>query len=280
MKAYIYKIKRKDCEFEVYIGQTIQRLKARLWYHFRSECNPEFKEWLFKNGKENIEILPIEEFEYDNIENIENKLNEREEYWTNFYKNCEDYKCFTIKIGTSRTKNKRNAKQIEINGIIYNSIREAIRCLGWNISQSLYGLSSDERKIHYQQNKEKIKNYGKKYIENNKEKIKDYNKKWKENNKDYIKNYLKEYYEDNKDKIKETRKEYYENNKDNIKETRKEYYEDNKEKIILGRKDYINDYYEDNKDKIKEKKKDYYEDNKEKIKEKSKDYYEKIENIK
>jgi hypothetical protein len=91
IKAYIYKIKRKDYEFEVYIGQTIQKLNDRLNQHFKSKVNFEFKEWLNKYKKENIEILIIEEFEYNNRINIQDKLNERESYWIEYYKNNIEY---------------------------------------------------------------------------------------------------------------------------------------------------------------------------------------------
>jgi hypothetical protein len=97
MKAYIYKVKRKDSEKEIYIGQTIQPLNKRLDQHFYKlkKVNPEFKSFLYTNGKENIEIIPIEEYDYENILDIQTFLNERENYWTNFYKNNPNYICYT-----------------------------------------------------------------------------------------------------------------------------------------------------------------------------------------
>ena len=127
MKAYIYKIKRKDNKFEVYIGQTIQKLKYRLTAHINGHTNKEFKEWLNKYGKENIEIITIEEYDYIDIKDIENILNERENYWSEFYKNNENYKCFTLHTGSKRNNNKYYRRNIEINGIKYNSVSEYYR---------------------------------------------------------------------------------------------------------------------------------------------------------
>ena len=68
-------------------------------------------------------------------------------------------------------------------------------------------------KIHYQKNKDKIKEKIKKYKQENKEKIRESQKE-----------YYEEYYEENKDKIRESYKKYYEENKDKILENQKEYY--------------------------------------------------------
>jgi hypothetical protein len=58
----------------------------------------------------------------------------------------------------------------------------------------------------------------KEYYENNKEKIKDYGKDYKENNKDKIKEQNNQYRENNKEKIKEQRKQYRKNNREKINE--------------------------------------------------------------
>ena len=73
------------------------------------------------------------------------------------------------------------------------------------------------------------------------------------------KEYFKKYNEENKEKIKQQKKEYRENNKEKLKQERKEYYQKNKEKQL----EYRKEYREKNKEKIKE----YNEKNKEKIKE-------------
>ena len=127
MKAYIYKIKRKDYEFEVYVGQTVKKLNERLWQHFKKPTNIDMKEWL-NIYRDNIEIISLEEFDYENIKDIQDKLNERETYWTNLYKNNNEYKCFTKYSGnTIRTGNQFNKKPIEVNGIKYESIAEYVR---------------------------------------------------------------------------------------------------------------------------------------------------------
>jgi hypothetical protein len=74
--------------------------------------------------------------------------------------------------------------------------------------------------------------------------------------------YFKKYNEENKEKIKQQKKEYRENNKEKLKQERKEYYQKNKEKQL----EYRKEYREKNKEKIKE----YNEKNKEKIKERQK----------
>jgi len=67
--------------------------------------------------------------------------------------------------------------------------------------------------------KEKQKEYNKKWREENKEQIKEYTKKWREANKELIKEQSKKYYETNKETIKE----YYETNKETLKDKSKEY---------------------------------------------------------
>ena len=109
-----------------------------------------------------------------------------------------------------------------------------------------------EKKLYYEQNKNKFKEYR----ENNKELITEYQKEYYENNKEK----LKEYREKNKEQIKDKKKEFYENNKEKF----KEYRENNKEKA--------KEYYEINKERIQDKNKEYYEINKEQIQEKHKEY--------
>ena len=115
-----------------------------------------------------------------------------------------------------------------------------------------------EKKTYYETNKDKFKEYNKKYNENNKEKRKEYNENNKENR--------KEYYEKYKEQILEKQKEYNKNNKEKRKEIKKKYRDQNLEKI----KDKSKEYYDIN----KEKKKEYYDINKEKISEYRKEYYE------
>ena len=70
------------------------------------------------------------------------------------------------------------------------------------------------------------KKHGKEYRKNNKDKIKQYRKKYYQINKDHY----KEYYNLNEDKIKEYFKKYYQINKDHYKESQKEYVQINKDR--------------------------------------------------
>ena len=116
------------------------------------------------------------------------------------------------------------------------------------------------RKKHYENNKDKIKEYE----EKNKDKIKEYRKKYIENNIDKIKEYNQEYYGKNKERINKNGKEYRVNNKDKRKEINKKYYGKNKERINKNGKEY----YENNKDKIKE----YYGKNKDRNRNRNNQY--------
>jgi len=84
--------------------------------------------------------------------------------------------------------------------------------------------------------KEKKKEYDKKYREKNKEQKKENDKKYREKNKEQIKQQHKEWREENKEHIKEYRKEHKqqqkewrEENKEHIKEYRKEHKQQQKE---------------------------------------------------
>ena len=148
-------------------------------------------------------------------------------------------------------------------------------------------------------NKEKRKEYNKKYREKNKEKLKILNKKYNIDNKEEKKEYNKKYREENKEKIQLLKKIHYENNKqqiieykkqynENNKEKAKKYYEKNKELISEKKKEWNENnrdkikkynqkngkiYYENNKDKLIKRSKEYYENNKDKKKEYTKKYY-------
>ena len=80
------------------------------------------------------------------------------------------------------------------------------------------------------------------YYQNNKEKIYQKNKEWVENNKESREEYIKIWREENKDSIKDKRKVYVEDNKELIDFHKKKWNEDNKEKIKIRQKElyYIN----------------------------------------
>jgi hypothetical protein len=106
-----------------------------------------------------------------------------------------------------------------------------------------------------EEQKEKRREYNKKWYQDNKEKILLESKKWRDDNKEKRREVNKKWYQDNKEKIKEKRR-----------EVSKKWYQDNKEKILLESKKWR----EDNKEKIREISKKWYQDNKEKVKEKAK----------
>ena len=127
----------------------------------------------------------------------------------------------------------------------------------------------------------------------NKEKRKEYNKKYHEKNKEKMKEQKKEYYENNKEKIKKKSKKYYEKNRETCCILVKKHYEKNKEEINKRRKEkFKNDvkyrerlrnrnyeYYENNKEKKKKKSKKYYEKNREKINTRYRERYKNDENF-
>lgn len=93
-----------------------------------------------------------------------------------------------------------------------------------------YGLKSKckecrnkEHGQYYENNKDKIAEYGKRYYENNKDKIAERNKQYCETNKDKIAEYGKQYRKNNKDKITKKNKQYYQDNKDKLRKQRKQY---------------------------------------------------------
>jgi len=87
-------------------------------------------------------------------------------------------------------------------------------------------------------NKEKIKEYYKKYRLENKEKIKEHRKKYNLESKEKIKEKIKE-------KFKEHRRKYYLENKEKFKEKFKEHYLKNKERIKVYQRKYHNENYKD-----------------------------------
>ena len=79
--------------------------------------------------------------------------------------------------------------------------------------------------------KERRREYHRRWYEKNKEKIKQYNKKQYRENRSYWKEYGKKYKQRNKEKIKISHKEWYQKNKARCREKNKEWYQKNREKI-------------------------------------------------
>ena len=98
--------------------------------------------------------------------------------------------------------------------------------------------------------KDKQKEYSRKWEEENKEKRREDKRKWREDNKEYY----KEYRELNKEKRAECDRRYREENKEKKEEYYKKWYQLNKEK----RAEYQKKYREENKEKIREERREHH----------------------
>ena len=154
------------------------------------------------------------------------------------------------------------------------------------VNKGRYGLRGDckacqkpYQKQYYENNKEKLAEYGKQWRLANKEKIAEIGKRYREANKDKIAESSKRYYQANKEKIADRNKrwheanpeyykQYYEANKDKERERSKQYYEANKDKHA----EYYKQYNKINKDKVNERNKRYNKANKDKIAEQQKQW--------
>jgi hypothetical protein len=131
--------------------------------------------------------------------------------------------------------------------------------------------TSDQRKQHYQENKEAIKQKVNEHRNNNKDKIKCAQKRIYVDNKSIINERKKLYRKNNSEKIKKQKKEYRDKNKEKISIKSKEEYKNNGEKIRLNVKKYRNE----NKEKVAAAEKKSKEKNKEKVAERYRKYVEK-----
>jgi hypothetical protein len=135
-------------------------------------------------------------------------------------------------------------------------------------NEEYYKQTREHRKQYYEQNKDRLIEYGKKHYENNKAYYSDYYQKNKEKNKEYQIEYGKKYREKNKLRYAEYSKEYYNENKDQF----KQYYGENVDTIkersknhYINNKEKYKEYYKANVEKYKENNKKYYEENKQKF---------------
>ncbi len=168
-----------------------------------------------------------------------------------------NYDCINLNIaGRSRKERNKN---------YYGKNKEKIKDYYKKYNQ----CKKNERILKYEKNKDKILKINKQYYGKNKNKIKEQREKYYNKNKEKIKDYYKKYnqckknerilkYEKNKDKILKINKQYYEKNKNKIKEQREKYYNKNKDKIS----NYQKEYYKNNKEKISNYKRNYYLKNK------------------
>jgi hypothetical protein len=94
----------------------------------------------------------------------------------------------------------------------------------------------------------------KEWYEDNKQRMKEYGKVYREKNKDELMQYHKQYYEANRDKLneasRENSKEHYKANRERYQELHKRYYEDNKEKMREKHREYSKAHSEKYKEKV------------------------------
>ena len=102
-KAKIYFLRNKLNNEIFYVGSTIRSLKERLSHHFARKNTTNTKGYIAKYGKENIEIVEIEEVD------IEQRF-EREAYWTLEYK--KKYNLVNIAIGNHKRHTEATKQKI------------------------------------------------------------------------------------------------------------------------------------------------------------------------
>jgi hypothetical protein len=236
-KIVIYKLVCNDENIiDVYVGSTTDFIKRK--YQHKSCSNGNtckvasckiYKTIRDNGGWDNWQMIQIEEFPCTNGE----EARDRELYW---------YDQLHATMNSNRPLKLSDAEY--------------------------YIQTREHRKQYYEQNKDRLIEYGKKHYENNKNYYSEYYQKNKEKNKEYQIEYGKKYREANKEKYLEYSKEYYNENKsrfkqyhdenvDTIRERSKNHYENNKEKY--------KEYYKSHREKYKENNKKYYLENKEKF---------------
>ena len=129
---------------------------------------------------------------------------------------------------------------------------------------------SKQRKQHYRENIDLMKERSKKYLEEHKEEVYKRNKEYYKKNAKELNAKSRKYYKEHNEEIRAQKKIYNEEHKDEYKLWRKKYYELNKEHI----KEYHEQYRPLHSEEHKEYMKEYYKSNKEMLKE-----YKKIYNI-
>lgn len=107
---------------------------------------------------------------------------------------------------------------------------------------------SKERKLYYQQNKQKLLNYSIKKYYDNKEEKKQKSREYYYKNKEKRKEYSKKYFKENFDNLKNKKREYYNCNKQYVIERQLKYYQEHKEERLQYYKQYRSK--KENKEKI------------------------------
>jgi len=116
---------------------------------------------------------------------------------------------------------------------------------------------SEQRRKHYQENRERILKQQKKYNDANKEKIKKSNQEWYQKNRETVRIKGKEYRNKNREKRNEQKRKHYQENRERIRNKQNEYRYKNRDKINTQKMVYyhkniekVKQYLKKNKDKI------------------------------
>lgn len=172
-------------------------------------------------------------------ENIMPKMKNIKDINKNMQKNIEN-------------KIQKNLKQENIEVKLNNN--KTKKCIKCNIEKELKEFRFDGKyyrnkckkcenelnKINHELNKEKIKEYNRKYRKNNKEYFIKKRKEYREKHKEELSLYNKIYYQENKKLYKKLHNSYVQKNKEKIKEYNKKWKKENPEKVKeMIRKDYI-----------------------------------------
>lgn len=91
-----------------------------------------------------------------------------------------------------------------------------------------------------EEQKEKRREYQKKWYQENKEKMREINKKWSQENKEKRRETNKKWNQNNKEKTRKASKKWKEKNKEKVIEANKKWYQNNKEKVIENNKKWKN----------------------------------------
>lgn len=113
MKSYIYKVENIKNGM-VYVGKTRQDYKTRVMNHFREAFNEKtfsvFHKDIRKHGVESFESTLIETIEREKQSDFELVMNQREQYYINYYNSIDN--------GYNTFKNHGLAKKTGNNGLI------------------------------------------------------------------------------------------------------------------------------------------------------------------
>jgi hypothetical protein len=91
---------------------------------------------------------------------------------------------------------------------------------------------AEQKRQHYQANKEKVAEQKRQYREANKEKVIERNRQYREANKEKLVEKKRQYCEANKEKVAETARQHREANKEKLAEQQRQHYQANKEKVV------------------------------------------------